>query len=223
MATKKKDLEIIYSLQWKNKLGNGGSDRANVIGMYDIPTTTLNWEVFKSYLLKNSGTVGDDVKVSYITDSNREFPIESQTDFQIALYAFRRKARMGGIVNLKLDRITAEQSSMKKARLSNDVETQFDNNEAVSLASTCCNSESPPEWFISYMNQFKKTVTEEVVASVTNIVSNIKPQTVSQPLCYHSRKSKGESSKQRIRKLQPLIGENTHEDESQATPSEHRR
>nr|CAH7758211.1 unnamed protein product [Callosobruchus chinensis] len=210
MTTKKKDLEIIYSLQWKNKLGNG-SDKANIIGMYDIPATTLNWEVFKSYLLKNSGTVGDDVRVSYITDSNREFPIESQTDFQIALYAFRRKARMGDIVNLKLDGIFAEQSSTKKVRLSSDVETQFDSNEAFSLSSTFCNSESPPDWFISYMNQFKKTVTDEVVASVTNIVSNIKPQTVSQPLCYHSRKSKGESSKQRIRKLQPLIGDNTHD------------
>ncbi|CAH2007744.1 unnamed protein product [Acanthoscelides obtectus] len=211
MNTKKKDLEIIYSLQWRTKPENGGSDKANIIGMYDIPSTTLNWEVFKSYLLKNSGTVGDDVKVSYITDSNREFPIESQTDFQIALYAFRRKARMGAIVNLKLDRISAEQSCMKKVRLSNDVETQFDNNEAVSLASTCCNFESPPEWFVSYMDQFKKTITEEVVASVTNIVSNIKPHAASQPLCYHSRKSKGESSKQRIRKLQPLIGDAGHD------------
>nr|CAI5831989.1 unnamed protein product [Callosobruchus analis] len=65
--------------------------------------------------------------------------------------------------------------------------------------------------FIDDAVKFKKTVTDEVVASVTNIVSNMKPQTVSQPLCYHSRKSKGESSKQRIRKLQPLIGDNTHE------------
>lgn len=50
MGTKKKDLEIIYSLQWKDKPANGG-DKANIIGMYDIPATTLNWEVFKSYLV----------------------------------------------------------------------------------------------------------------------------------------------------------------------------
>lgn len=50
MATKKKDLEIIYNVQWKNKPGSGG-DKSNIIGMYDIPATTLNWETFKSYLV----------------------------------------------------------------------------------------------------------------------------------------------------------------------------
>lgn len=92
------------------------------------------------------------MKVSYLTDSHREFPIESQTDFQIALYAFRRKARMGDIVNLKLER-AAGQEPPKASRSSNDVETQFDNNEDISLTPTCCNNESPPEWFVVYMNQ----------------------------------------------------------------------
>lgn len=95
--------------------------------------------------------VGEDIKVSYIADSNTDFPIETQTDFQIALYVFRRKARMGEIVNLKLDKIPAQ--STKKERHSNDVETQFDNNETVSLSSTCCTADTPPEWFISYMKQ----------------------------------------------------------------------
>ncbi|XP_057653370.1 next to BRCA1 gene 1 protein-like [Diorhabda carinulata] len=194
MGSKKKDLEIIYNLQWKNKSGNGG-DKANIIGMYDIPATTLNWEIFKSYLLKNSGTVGEGVKVSYITDSNREFPIESQTDFQIALYAFRRKARIGEIVNLKLES-NCELQTHKNNRHSNDVETQFDN-EANSVVSQCCNSESPPEWFLIHMNKYKKSIVEEVTASVTNLVSNLKPHTVSQPSCYHTRKSKNENSKRR--------------------------
>ncbi|XP_074032371.1 uncharacterized protein isoform X2 [Leptinotarsa decemlineata] len=197
MDSKKKDLEIIYSLQWKNMSANG-SDKANIIGMYDIPATTLNWEIFKSYLLKHSGTVGDDVKVYYITDRNREFPIESQTDFQIALYAFRRKARMGDVVNLKLDRIS-DQPTHRNIRHSNDVQTQYDN-EAPSLVSTCCNADSPPEWFISYMTQFKKDFSEELTSTVSAIVSNMKPIAVSQPVCHHTRKTKVESSK-RIRKL----------------------
>ncbi|KAJ8924658.1 hypothetical protein NQ315_000809 [Exocentrus adspersus] len=208
MASKKKDLEIIYSLQWKNKPANGG-DKASIIGMYDIPATTLNWEVFKSYLLKNSGTVGDDVKVSYITDSSREFPIDSQTDFQIALYAFRRKARLGDVVNLTLDRIS-DRPSHKNTRHSNDVETQADNNEAVSLTSTCCNMETPPEWFISYMSQFKKNITDELTATISGIVSNVKPHVVSQP-SYYSRKSKPECQK-RFRKLPTaLVGESSHD------------
>lgn len=50
---KKKDLEIIYNLHWKNKPENGPpfDDKANIIGMYDIPATTLNWRVFKAYLV----------------------------------------------------------------------------------------------------------------------------------------------------------------------------
>lgn len=50
MGSKKKDLEIIYNLQWKNKSFNG-DDKANIVGMYDIPSTTLNWDTFKSYLV----------------------------------------------------------------------------------------------------------------------------------------------------------------------------
>ncbi|CAG9854334.1 unnamed protein product [Phyllotreta striolata] len=209
MGPKNKDLEIIYSLKWKNKSGNGG-DKANIIGMYDIPATTLKWEVFKSYLLKNSGTVGEDVKVSYITDSNREFPIESQTDFEIALYAFRRKGRMGDVVNLKLDRISDPQQRVPSTRHSNsnDVETQFDT-EAVSIVSSCCNSENPPEWFISYMNKFKKNMTEEINTAISSALSNIKTHSVSQPSCYHSRKTKSENSKRR--KLQLLTGDGPHE------------
>ncbi|KAJ8933883.1 hypothetical protein NQ314_013736 [Rhamnusium bicolor] len=173
--------------------------------MYDIPATTLNWEIFKSYLLKNSGTVGDDVKVSYITDSNREFPIESQTDFQVALYAFRRKARMGDIVNLKLDRIS-DQPTHKNSRHSNDVETQIDNNEAVSLVSTCCNIDAPPDWFITYMEEFKKSIADQLAVNL----SNIKPQVVNQPLNFEVRKPKPECPK-RIRKQPALLGEALHE------------
>lgn len=41
--------------------------------------------------LKNSGTAEDDVSVSYIMDNGKEYPIQSQIDFQVALYAFRSK------------------------------------------------------------------------------------------------------------------------------------
>lgn len=93
------------------------------------------------------------MKVSYVTDSNRDFPIDSQTDFQIALYAFRRKARMGDIVNLKLERTSGQEPVKPGNRNSNDAETQFDNNEPVSIVSTCCNADTPPEWFIMFMSQ----------------------------------------------------------------------
>lgn len=66
MGPKKTDLEIIYNLQWKNKPGNNG-DKANIIGMYDIPATTLNWETFKSYLVSSKILrKTSDYKLNYI-------------------------------------------------------------------------------------------------------------------------------------------------------------
>lgn len=50
MTTKKKDLEIVCNLQWKNKPTTTG-DKSNIVGIYDIPATTLNWDIFKSYLV----------------------------------------------------------------------------------------------------------------------------------------------------------------------------
>lgn len=48
MASKKRrDLEIVCNLQWRTK-PNGG---ANIIGVYDVPQTTLNWSTFKLYLV----------------------------------------------------------------------------------------------------------------------------------------------------------------------------
>ncbi|KAL3275286.1 hypothetical protein HHI36_020054 [Cryptolaemus montrouzieri] len=199
MCSKKKDLEIICNLQWKNKPHNGG-ERSNIIGLYDVPSTTLNWEIFKSYLLKNSGTPGDDVKVSYLATNDREFPIQSQVDFQIALYAFRKKARNGEIIHLKLDRISSNEKTMKKSPTSNDVQTQFDTDAGACCSSSLGSMDNAPQWFTNYMTEFKKDILSEVSATVSNYVSTIKSHGVQSS--YH-RKSKTESSK-RSRK-HPLI------------------
>lgn len=50
MTTKKKDLEIVCNLQWKSR-PMGAGDKSNIVGIYDIPATTLNWDTFKSYLV----------------------------------------------------------------------------------------------------------------------------------------------------------------------------
>lgn len=102
-------------------------------------------------------------------DNGKEYPIQSQTDFQVALYSFRRKtfslitldfgltsysikgkARAGEVINLVLERVS-DQPRHKNLRHSNDVETQIE--EPQSMASTCCNAEAPPEWFISGLAQ----------------------------------------------------------------------
>ncbi|XP_044269025.1 uncharacterized protein LOC123014155 [Tribolium madens] len=164
MGTRKKASELVFNLQWRSKPDNGG-DKSNVIGMYDTPTTTSNFEMFKSYLLKNSGVAGNDVKVTYITDNGQEWVIDSQEWFELALSAFRLKARLGEVIFLKLDKIFSSKHLPRKD--SNDVETQFD------MDSMDNSMIAPPEWFVTYMKQFKRDVVEEVTFAVTsNIIAN---------------------------------------------------
>jgi hypothetical protein len=183
MGTKKKASELIFNLQWRHKLDNGG-DKSNVIGMYDTPTTTSNFEMFKSYLLKNSGVADNDVKVTYLTDNGQEWVIDSQEWFEIALSAFRLKARLGEIIFLKLDKI----SSQMGRKHSNDVETQFDN-------SINSNADVPPEWFINYMKQFKRDVVEEVTFAVSSNIANCKEKEVPVGVASVPKKNKPECSK----------------------------
>lgn len=216
MGSGKKDLEIVYNLQWKNVPGHS-DDKANIVGMYDIPATTLNWETFKSYLLKNSGATGDDVKVSYVSIDDKEFPVESQLDFQIALYSFRQRARNGDIITLKLDRILdpARMGRMKRLRRSAEPRMEEEKVEIASesIAPAGIQNEGPPDWFKKYMKGFKKEIVEEVTSTVINYVSTMKTQNASQFSCYHSRKSKVECCK-RPRKV-PLALNKTDANEKE--------
>uniref|UniRef100_A0A1Y1KUH5 UBA domain-containing protein n=1 Tax=Photinus pyralis TaxID=7054 RepID=A0A1Y1KUH5_PHOPY len=182
MGCVKKDLEIIYNLQWKNNPGHV-NDKANIVAMCDIPATTLNWETFKSYLLKNSGAGGDDVKVSYVSIDDKEFPIESQLDFQIALYSFRERARQGGIITLKLDCVSHPPQNGAKRLRRNENKTVLMPDFNVSVES------EPPEWFKKYMKEFKKEIMDEVTESVVNAVSALKLNSCT------TRKAKFESSR----------------------------
>lgn len=133
----RKDLELVFSLQshYKHFFKNYG----DIVGVYDIPSITMQWESFKSYLLKNSGILFDncqsyatalpstspsqsvtsscsanssnslqllsnDIHIRYINTSGIELPINTQEDFQYALYTFRERARAGEINHLKLTR-----------------------------------------------------------------------------------------------------------------------
>lgn len=167
MGSVKKDLEIVYNLQWKNNPGHV-NDKANIVAMCDIPATTLNWETFKSYLLKNSGATGDDVKVSYVSIDDKEFPIESQLDFQIALYSFRQRARQGGAITLKLECILNNTPNGPK-RL-----RRMDDKASIVPETTIPMETEPPEWFKKYMKEFKKEIMDEVTESVVNAVSALK-------------------------------------------------
>ncbi|KAF7266096.1 hypothetical protein GWI33_020547 [Rhynchophorus ferrugineus] len=209
MNSKKKELEIAYNVNWKNRSKREG-EQTSVIVIYDTPTTTLNFEVFKTYLLKNSGASGNDVKVSYLSDSGKEHPIQSQIDFQLALYAFRAKSRNGEVINLLLERISDR--SHGKNRHSSDAETQFDTLNSISTV--CCNLESAPEWFLSSISQLKKEITEDITAALTSVIStafaNLKPQLPTPPPHFHhySRKCKPDK---RIRKGSCHAPENSSE------------
>ncbi|RZC36635.1 uncharacterized protein BDFB_005760 [Asbolus verrucosus] len=201
MGTRKKGSELVFNLQWRNKPDNGG-DKSNIIGMYDTPATTLNFETFKSYLLKNSGVVGNDVKVTYLTDNGAEWVIDSQEWFEIALCAFRLKARLGEVIFLKLDKISSSNNNHQMVRKhSNDVETQF-NQESITD-----NFNTPPEWFLTYMKQFKRDVVEEVTYAVSsNVLANSKDKETIPPVAVFPKKVKPESSKRSRKHM--MLGEN---------------
>lgn len=106
--------------------------------------------------LKNSGTTGDDVKVSYIASDDREIPIESQTDFQIALYTFRRKARNNEIITLTLDRMSNFKMSSPKQVHHLDVQTQVYTDALECKEADLEFNGGPPEWFKKYMKKVRK-------------------------------------------------------------------
>lgn len=90
---------------------------------------------------------------------NGEVPVNSQRDFQIALYTFRKKARNGEVITLWLDRISEKK---KKMHLVSDAQTQASGQEN-KAAETSPNVESvPPEWFKKYMKQFKHEFMDEM-------------------------------------------------------------
>lgn len=97
-----------------------------------------------------------------------EVPVNSQRDFQIALYTFRKKARNSEVITLWLDRI----SEVKKK---NVVDAQTDAMEssvqqqavAASMMET-----GPPEWFKKYMKQFKNELLEDVKGLMAPLQAN---------------------------------------------------
>lgn len=103
--------------------------------------------------LKNSGTTGDDVKVSYIASDDKEVPIESQRDFQIALYTFRKKARNNEIITLTLDRMSNFKANCLKEVHHLDVETQVYTDALECKESDLVLNDGPPEWFKKYMKK----------------------------------------------------------------------
>lgn len=100
--------------------------------------------------MTNSGTTGDNVRVSY-THYEKEIFINSQHDFQLALYMFRKKARNGEIITLMLDRRDDKMFFFPQTVTQcADAQTQI-NPEAAH--SDKCLSGEPPEWFKKYMKQ----------------------------------------------------------------------
>lgn len=60
MSFKRKDLEIVYSLRWKNGPKRDDKKQMSIVAVCDIPATTLNFQVFKSYLVSKSLEYGLD-------------------------------------------------------------------------------------------------------------------------------------------------------------------
>ncbi|XP_018320895.1 uncharacterized protein LOC108734015 [Agrilus planipennis] len=180
MDSRKADLVIKYNLHWKNAPKSSMKNRVNIVGMCDLSTSSRNLEQFKSYLLKNSGATGDDVKVSYIGDEDKEFPIETQEDFHTALNYFREVARSGNTITLKLESVFYKnKTDLLKRSVSSSEDSSRDVNEEhwyqvvdenVDLFS------EPPTWFTKYMTKFKDDLVKEINNAVLKSVSGTIPK-----------------------------------------------
>nr|XP_022906987.1 uncharacterized protein LOC111418623 isoform X2 [Onthophagus taurus] len=149
---KKKDAEMIFNIQWKNKTVCVDA-RSNMVGMLD-GSATNDYHTFKTYLLNNSGTFVnnvDNVRVSYIAGDN-ECYIENDFDYDYALPFFRGKALAGQYIDLKLDYV--DRSRVKDKEI------------------------PPPDWFLKYMKKFK----EDIVSEVSAIVLSKQHQSNSHPI-----------------------------------------
>lgn len=97
-----------------------------------------------------------------------EVPVNSQRDFQIALYTFRKKARNGEVITLWLDRISDKKQKMF---LCIDAETQANGQENKSSETVQMMENGPPEWFRKYMKQFRRELLEDVKGVVMPLLS----------------------------------------------------
>lgn len=88
-----------------------------------------------------------------------EVPVNSQRDFQIALYTFRKKARNSEVITLWLDRISEKK---KKVHLVTDAQTQASGQENKAAEAGQTMESGPPEWFKKYMKQFRHELMDEV-------------------------------------------------------------
>lgn len=94
-------------------------------------------------------------------DNGKEYPINSQVDFQVALYTFRRNARAKDEIPLFLQWADHPDHQIQ----SNDAQTQI---EAI-LSSN--NSDQPPEWFKTAMAQLKSELKTEVADQMKEIMN----------------------------------------------------
>lgn len=108
-----------------------------------------NFSIKNNFQLKHSGTNDEDLKVSYVDGDNKEIPIKSQNDFQVALYYFRQRARASEIITLKLAHKSGK--IMNKKQNLNDAETQVDGNMKNTAVQE--NRDFAPDWFLQYMKQ----------------------------------------------------------------------
>ncbi|KRT84309.1 hypothetical protein AMK59_798, partial [Oryctes borbonicus] len=186
MTSKKKELEIIYDLEWKNKPANV-DEKSNMVGILDLPATTLDWKTFKSYVLKHSGASDDNVRVSYIDSEDREKPINCQLSFEIAMYTFRHRAKMNEIITLKLESVNGKKTDVKCiAKELSEMQKK--------LNPITKKNEKPPEWFLAYMKKFKEELLEEI-----SVICSSKTHQIN---AHHARKLKAD--RQRSRKT-PLL------------------
>lgn len=100
-----------------------------------------------------------------------EVPVNSQRDFQIALYTFRKKARNSEVITLWLDRISEVKKDVADAQ-TDAMESSVKEQAVAAAAANSMMETGPPEWFKKYMKQFKKELLDDVKGLVAPLQTN---------------------------------------------------
>lgn len=130
-------------------------------------------------------------------DNGKEYPINSQVEFQVALYTFRRNARAKEEIPLLLELYDRPDHQTIRSN-SNDAETQIDS----ALKPQAILSDQPPEWFKTAVGQLKSELKKEVADQMKEIMNVVMAE-------FSKASPKGRCKREKLSKSKHLTPDST--------------
>lgn len=141
----------------------------------------------------NCGLPVQPLNLSLVMDNGKDYSINSQVEFQVALYTFRRNARAKEEIPLLLELFDHPDHQATRSN-SNDAETQIDS----ALKSQAILSDQPPEWFKTAVVQLKSELKKEVADQMKEIMNVVMAEFSKAPPQAAAASSKGRCKREKL-------------------------